>query len=59
MAWLALLAGLLFPLLALCDSSGQVAAIAPHFYLFVAAVVGTYVGFATLDDKWQKGQGGV
>lgn len=51
MAWLALLGGLLFPLLVLSANGGEsLGAIAGAFYLFVSAVVGAYVGFATVED---------
>ena len=53
MAWLALLAGLIFPLLLWVTDSSQLGAVAGPFYIFVGAVVGAYVGFATLDDRWQ------
>lgn len=54
MAYASLIGGLLFPLLVLWTSSDQLGAIAGAFYVFVGAVVGAYVGFATVDDKWQK-----
>lgn len=54
MAWLALIAGLLYPALILGTESQTLAAIAIPFYTFVSAVVGSYIGFATIDDKWQK-----
>jgi hypothetical protein len=54
MAWLALVAGLLFPVLLLVTESDQLGAVAGSFYLFVSAVVGAYIGFATVDDRWQK-----
>jgi hypothetical protein len=50
MAWLSLLAGLLFPLLVLFTQSEQLGTVAAPFYLFVSAVVGSYIGFATWDD---------
>lgn len=53
MAWLALIAGLVFPLLLWATDSDQLGAVAGPFYVFVGAVVGAYVGFATLDDRWQ------
>lgn len=56
MAWLALAAGLLFPVLLLATESPQLGAVAAPFYLFVSAVVGAYIGFATADDKWQHGE---
>ena len=59
MAWLSLFGGLGFPLLLLVTESPQLGAIAVHFYLFVGAVVGSYIGFATLDDKWSGYQTGV
>jgi uncharacterized membrane protein YiaA len=54
MAWAALIAGLLFPLLLLWSQSDQLGAVAGAFYVFVGAVVGAYIGFATVDDKWQN-----
>jgi len=51
MAWLAFTAGILFPFLMLVK---DLSSISGAFYLFVGSVVGGYVGFATLDDKWQK-----
>jgi len=54
MAWLSLLGGLLFPVLLLFTESDQLGAIAGPFYIFVGAVVGAYIGFATVDDKWQN-----
>jgi uncharacterized membrane protein len=56
MAWLSLVVGLAYPLLALLvrgDSLATLAALAGPYYLFAGAVVGAYIGFATLDDKWQ------
>lgn len=50
MAWLALLAGLLFPLLLLWSESDQLGAVAGAFYVFVTGVVASYIGFATWDD---------
>lgn len=61
MAWTALIAGLLFPLLLLWSQSDQLGAVAGAFYVFVSAVVGAYIGFATVDDmnadKIKGGQG--
>lgn len=54
MAWIALLAGLAFPLLLLYTESDQLGSVAGAFYVFVTAVVGAYMGFTTLDDKWQQ-----
>lgn len=54
MAWIALIAGLIFPLLLLYTQSDQLGAVAGAFYMFVTGVVGSYIGFATFDDKWQK-----
>jgi len=51
MAWLAMLAGLAFPLLILASESPTLGTIAMPFYIFVSAVVGSYMGFATLDDN--------
>lgn len=59
MAWLALLAGLAFPLLLLYTDSAQLGAVAGAFYAFSGGVVMAYIGFATYDDvatdKTQKG----
>lgn len=54
MAWLALIGGLSYPVLLLATDSVQLGVIAMPFYMFVGAVVGAYIGFATADDKWQK-----
>lgn len=54
MAWLALIFGLIFPGIVLLTSNDQLGTIAGAFYMFVSAVVGSYIGFATVDDKWQK-----
>lgn len=54
MAWLSLVAGLLFPVGAFVSDSVHVAAVVAPFYLFVGSVVTAYIGFATADDKWQK-----
>ena len=50
MAWLALIAGLVFPLLLLATDSAQLGAVAGAFYVFVTGVVGAYIGFSTYDD---------
>jgi hypothetical protein len=54
MAWISLLAALAFPVLLLLTKSDQLGAVAGTFYLFVSAVVGAYIGFATVDDHLQK-----
>ena len=51
MAYASLIAALLFPILTVFTASEQLGAISGAFYLFVSAVVGSYVGFATWDDK--------
>jgi len=56
MAWLSMLAGLVFPLLILVTESPTLGAIAMPFYVFVSAVVGSYIGFATIDDNNFKGK---
>lgn len=56
MAWLALLAGLLFPLLLIWSESDQLGAVAGAFYAFVTGVVASYIGFATWDDVNKKGE---
>lgn len=57
MAWASLVAGLLFPLLLLVTKSEQLGQVAVPFYMFVSAVVGAYIGFATVDDKWMHERG--
>lgn len=54
MAWLSMLAGLLFPLLILASESPTLGQIALPFYGFVAGVVMTYIGAATYDDTHTK-----
>ena len=54
MAWLSLVAGLAYPLLVLFTDNPQLSEVAGAFYMFVTAVVGSYIGFATLDDRWRK-----
>jgi hypothetical protein len=54
MAWISLVAGLMFPLLILATDSDQLGSLAGPFYVFIGAVVGAYIGFATVDDKWQN-----
>lgn len=56
MAWAALMAGLAFPLLLLWSDSDQLGSVAGAFYVFVTGVVASYIGWASVDDKWQKGQ---
>lgn len=51
MAWAALVAGMLFPLLLLWSQSDQLGAVAVPFYLFLTGVVASYIGFASWDDK--------
>jgi hypothetical protein len=57
MAWISMIAGLLFPMLLLVTESDQLGAIAAPFYVFVGGVVAAYIGFATVDDKWMKERG--
>lgn len=54
MAWVSLIAGLTYPVLVLFTESAELGAIATPFYIFVSSVVGAYIGFATMDDKFQK-----
>ena len=56
MAWLALVAGLLFPLLLLYTESDQLGSVAGAFYVFVTGVVASYIGWASMDDKWAGGK---
>jgi hypothetical protein len=52
MAWASLVAALLFPALLLVTDSKELGSVAGPFYIFVGAVVGAYIGFSTVDDKW-------
>lgn len=54
MSWLAMIAGLLFPLLILATDSAQLGVVAAPFYIFVGIVVTAYIGAATVDDKWSQ-----
>lgn len=54
MAWLSMLAGLLFPVMILFTDSNQLGAIAGPFYVFIGMVVATYIGAAVVDDHWQN-----
>jgi len=56
MAWLSMLAALVFPCLILFSESPTLGTIAMPFYIFVSAVVGSYMGFATIDDNNFKGR---
>lgn len=47
-----MIAALVYPALIFTSNSTQLGEIAVPFYLFVSAVVGAYIGFATIDDKW-------
>ena len=50
MAWAALVAGLLFPLLLLWSDSDQLGSVAGAFYVFVTGVVASYIGWAAAED---------
>tara|TARA_R100001086_G_scaffold250107_1_gene193919 strand:+ start:5318 stop:5488 length:171 start_codon:yes stop_codon:yes gene_type:complete len=50
MAWISLVAGLAFPLLLYATEAAVLGEIAGPFYLFVASVVGAYMGFSTWGD---------
>ncbi len=54
MAWIAFVSGISFPTLILASESPTLSAIAIPFYSFVTLVVITYIGVATVDDKWQR-----
>ena len=58
MAWVAFYAGVLFPLWLLISiplgKYDALVSIAVPYLLFISSVVGAYIGFATVDDKWQK-----
>lgn len=58
MAWIAFYAGISFPMWLLISiplgRQDSLVAIAVPYLLFISSVVGAYIGFATVDDKWQK-----
>lgn len=54
MAWLAFVGGMAYPVLLLAGYGRDLADLAWPFYTFVSAVVGAYIGFATMDDRWQR-----
>ncbi len=54
MAWLAMLAGLIYPLIPMSEQMAAV--LTAPFYFFVGSIVGSYVGFSTVDDKWQRNE---
>ncbi len=54
MAWAAFVAALVYPLLLLVAIPESVVALAPAYYGFCTLVVGLYIGFATVDDRWQR-----
>jgi hypothetical protein len=46
-----MVAGVGYPLLVLGTNSRELGEIAVPFYMFIASVVGAYIGFAAWDDK--------
>lgn len=54
MAWASLIAGLGYPCLAFFTDSQLLVDLSMAFYTFATAVVGSYIGFATMDDKWNN-----
>lgn len=50
MAWICMIAAIGYPLLVLASDSKSLGDIAVPFYMFVSAVVGAYIGFATWED---------
>jgi hypothetical protein len=54
MAWICMVAAIGFPLLVLFSESRALGEIATPFYMFVSAVVGAYVGFASWEDVKMK-----
>jgi len=51
MAYAALVAGCAYPLLVFATDSGVLADMAGPFYLFVGAVLGSYMGFSSWRTK--------
>ncbi len=51
MAWASLFAGFGYPLLLWVSDSDQIGSVAGPFYVFISAVIASYIGWATVDDK--------
>lgn len=51
MAWICMIAAIGYPVLVLFTESRELGEIATPFYMFVSAVVGAYIGFATWEDN--------
>lgn len=51
MAWISLICGLVYPVGVYLTNGERLIDIASYFYLFVGAVVGSYMGFSTWGDK--------
>lgn len=58
MAWIAFWAGVSYPqflmFTMIFNKEASMIALAGPYFLFLGSVVGTYIGFVTVDDKWQK-----
>jgi len=54
MAWICMFAAIGFPVLVLFTESRELGEIATPFYMFVSAVVGAYIGFATWEDNTRR-----
>lgn len=56
MAWICLWAGVSFPawllMAMLIGDVSPLVSIATPYLVFIGSVVGAYIGFATVDDKW-------
>lgn len=51
MSWLTLVSALGFPAVLVVSQSDQIAGVAAPFYTFCGAVIASYIGWATVDDK--------
>jgi len=54
MAWICMIAAIAYPVLVLFTESRELGEIATPFYMFVSAVVGAYIGFATWEDNTRR-----
>jgi hypothetical protein len=54
MAWICMMAAIGYPVLVLFTESRELGEIATPFYMFVSAVVGAYIGFATWEDNSRR-----
>lgn len=55
MAWLSMFAGIGYAFAARLMPEYVVVNLTGPFYLFLGSILAAYFGFATFDDKWERG----